>query len=153
MAEEAANMEEQVQDAPGFADVLRNIVGLNQAQVNWLTAQGIASVEDMILIGQDDILEIFDTQAHRLTAMVKSKMKAFMGWAQYQEQLHGAGNYDLAEFTQDECGKWQRQLNNKRKNDDRAKVKKDSIKMPETFNGRQHAWIKAKREMIAYLGQ
>ncbi len=71
-----------------------------------------------------------------------------MGWAQYQGQLHGAGNYNLADFDNEECGRWPRQLNNKRKNDDKPKTKKDSIKMPETFNGKQQSWIKSKREMI-----
>jgi len=153
MADEAEDVEGEVQDAPDFDEVLRDIVGLTQVQVNRMEIQGIESVEDMILIGQEDTLDIFDAAAHRLTAMVKSRLKAFMGWAQYQEQLHGPGNYNLADFDDEECGRWQRQLNNKRKHDDKSKTKKDSIKMPETFNGKQQSWIKSKREMIAYLGQ
>ncbi len=88
---EDVDMEEQ-EEAPEFDDVLRDIVGLTQAQVNRMEIQGIESVEDTILIGQEDTLDIFDPAGHQLTAMVKSKLKAFMGWAQYQEQLHGAGN-------------------------------------------------------------
>jgi len=73
-----------------------------------------------------------------------------MGWAQYQEQLPGPGNINLADVDDEECGRWQRQLNNKRKNDDKSKTKKDSIKMPETFNGKQQSWIKSKRELLIW---
>jgi len=59
MADEAEDVEGEVQDAPDFDEVLRDIVGLTQPQVNRMEIQGIESVEDMILIGQEDALDIF----------------------------------------------------------------------------------------------
>jgi len=64
MADEAEDVEGEVQDAPDFDEVLRDIVGLTQVQVNRMEIQGIESVEDMILIGQEDTLDIFDAAAH-----------------------------------------------------------------------------------------
>ena len=60
MADEAEDVEGEVQDAPDFDEVLRDIVGLTQVQVNRMEIQGIESVEDMIQIGQEDTLDIFD---------------------------------------------------------------------------------------------
>jgi len=124
--------------------ILLNVVGMKQIQVNKLADQGINTVEDMTLIGQEDILSIFRTRTDALTAMMKSKLKAFMEWIQYQEQIHGAGHYKLEDFDENECATWQRRVNIKRKHEDRSKAsKKDALKMPATFDGKQQSWLKA----------
>ncbi len=66
MADEAEVVEGEVQDAPDFDEVLSDIAGLTQAQVNRMEIQGIESVEDMILIGQEDTLDIFDAGSSSL---------------------------------------------------------------------------------------
>jgi len=151
-----ANNQNQMQDkgpSPILPNILKNVVGLNDEQLGKLTEQGINTVDDMILIGQQDILAVFKGP-EKLTAMVKSKLKAFIEWIQYQEQIHGADKYDLKDFNNQACADWQRCVNNKRKSEDRSKAtKKDALKLPETFNGKQQSWLKSKREMQAYLGQ
>jgi len=151
-----ANNQNQMQDkgpSPILPNILKNVVGLNDEQLGKLTEQGINTVDDMILIGQRDILAVFKGP-EKLTAMVKSKLKAFIEWIQYQEQIHGADKYELKDFDNQVFADWQRHVNNKRKSEDRSKAtKKDALKLPETFNGKQQSWLKSKREMQAYLGQ
>jgi len=97
--------------------ILLNVVGMKKIQVNKLANQGINTVEYMILIGQEDILSIFKTHTDPLTAMMKSKLKAFMEWIQYQEQIYGASQYNMEDFDENECATWQRCVNIKRKHE------------------------------------
>ena len=53
-----ANNQNQMQDkgpSPILPNILKNVVGLNDEQLGKLTEQGINTVDDMILIGQQDI--------------------------------------------------------------------------------------------------
>ncbi len=140
-------------------DVLSQVVGLSDHQINALSNEDVVTLRDLVLIEQDDLLALFneDDDTLRLRVKQQSRLKAFMEWALYQEQVKGVQNIRdiVQEFNIQICEEWQRQLSTKRKHaDDRSiKGKKDSVKEPEVFTGKMQTWLKAKREMKAYLSQ
>jgi hypothetical protein len=71
-----------------FEDVIMNIVGLTRQQFNHLVDQGLDVAEDLILLDEDSLLEIFPSAGVlSLKAMAKMKLKTLRAWTINQSNL------------------------------------------------------------------
>ena len=141
--------EEVMEDNQSFVNILRDVIGMSTTQINRLQQEGINSVNDMLLVGEEDVLASNSTGNSKLTAMVKSRLRALIAWGQ---QLNPLGEIDITLFDDIVCAEWQQRLNQKRIRTAKGS-KKDDLKMPDPFSGKQNNWLQCKREMKAYLGQ
>ena len=55
---------------------------------------------------------------------------------------------DVMEFTAQICTEWMRHSKKRSRAKDETS-KKDNVKMPEAFDGRERTWKKKKRELLA----
>ena len=133
-----------------FDAVLMNIIGMNNAQVNHLLTQGIRDAEDLLLIDDTAMTELF-TRAGLITVntMTRTRLHAFRQWV--QEQENNGIELDLEEFTVDECRQQQKKLGSKTMISTKEKGMKEDAKPPEKFSGKQKAWKEWKLEFCAYL--
>ena len=102
--------EEVMEDNQSFVNILRDVIGMSTTQINRLQQEGINSVNDMLLVGEEDVLASNSTGNSKLTAMVKSRLRALIAWGQ---QLNPLGEIDITLFDDIVCTEWQHRLNQK----------------------------------------
>lgn len=133
-------------------DVLtdNDLVNLTNAQANSVNTAGVRTVDDLILVDQDDLMEDLNINAIRRT-----RLKALISWAKDRDDEidRNVDQVDVTEFTPAIMREMMRELSKKRTADDMMKDSaKDDQKLPEPFTGKARNWIDKKREFKSYLG-
>ena len=140
-----------VNPAVDFEQVLSNIIGRTNAQCNIVMNNGITTIDTLSLCDDEFILGMH-TGNQKLNVLVKSRLQALLNWTYDKEHTLADGmKVDVSEFTAQICMEWMRHS----KKHSRAKdetSKKEYVKMPKAFDGRERTWEKKKRELLAYLG-
>jgi hypothetical protein len=106
---------------------------MTQAQNNHFNNEGFSTINDLTIIDEETLLDVFPEQNRgiRLTAMMKMKLKAMRQWAIDQKnQLPNPNDeIDVIEFDDDVCAKIQSHLASKLETD------KDSTTAKTTYSG------------------
>jgi hypothetical protein len=138
--------------AQDFVNTLTGVIGMTAAQATTLTNNGITDVGLLALCNQEFVLSVH-TGVHKLNIMVKSRLEALLNWTFEQDRIIIDGNtIDITDFTLPVCETFMRKAR-KRARDTDTGTKKDDLKAPEPFSGKEREWKKKKREFIAYLGR
>jgi hypothetical protein len=138
--------------------VLNSVVGMTQAQINHFNDEGFCTIDDLTIIDEETLLDVFPEQNRgiRLTTMTKMKLKAMQQWAIDQKnQLPNPNDeIDVIEFDDDVCAKIQSRLASKLKTDkDSTTAKTTYSGTLGTFTGEPSEWMTEKRKLLSYLGQ
>ena len=140
-----------VNPAVDFEQVLSNIIGMTNAQCSIITNNGITTIDTLSLCGDEFVLRMH-TGNQKLNVLVKSCLQALLNWTYDKERTLADGmTVNVMEVTAPVCMESMRHS----KKCSRAKdetSKKEDVKMPEDFDGRERTWKKKKRELLAYLG-
>ena len=138
--------------AVDFDQVLSNVIGMTNAQCNIITNNGITTVDTLSLCDDEFVLGMH-TGNQKLNVLVKSCLQALLNWTYDKEHTLTDGmTVDVTEFTAQICTEWMRR-SKKRSRAKEESTKKEDVKMPEAFDGRERTWKKKKRELLAYLGR
>ena len=125
--------------AVDFEQVLSNIIGMTNAQCNIVTNNGITTIDTLSLCDDEFILGM-QTGNQKLNVLVKLRLQALLNWTYDKERTLANGmTVDVTEFTAQICMEWMRHS----KKCSRAKdetSKKEDVKMPEAFDGRERTW-------------
>ena len=92
------------------------------------------------------------TGNQKLNVLVKSHLQALLNWTYDKERTLADGmTVDVTEFTNQICTEWMHRSKKRSRAKDETS-KKEDVKMPEAFDGKERTWKKKKRELLAYLG-
>ena len=88
------------------------------------------------------------TWNNKLNMLVKSRLQALLNWAYDKEcTLTDGMTVDVTEFTNQIYTEWMcRSKKRSRAKDETSK--KEDLKMPDTFDGKERTWKKKKRELL-----
>ena len=140
-----------VNPAVDFEQVLSNIIGMMNAQCNIVTTNGITMIDTLSLCDDEFILGMH-TGNQKLNVLVKSHLQALLNWTYDKERTLADGmTVDVTEFTDQICMEWMHRSKKRSRAKDEIS-KKEDVKMPEAFDGRERTWKKKKCELLAYLG-
>ena len=138
--------------AVDFEQVLSIVIGMTNAQCNIVTNNGITTIDTLSLCDDEFVLGMH-TGNQKLNVLVKSRLQALLNWTYDKERTLADGTtVDVTEFTAQICTEWMRR-SKKRSRAKEESTKKEDVKMPEAFDGRERTWKKKKRELLAYLGR
>ena len=137
-------------DDANFEHCLEYVIQLNTAaqRQRIMVNAGIANVEDLLLVGEEDIIDCFTPAT---SAMCKTRMRTLKRWAQNRNDV--GEDYDIRLFTITICRSQQLELarTGKLEGDEKSS---SGVKTKLTkFNGRAEKWNQSKRELVAYLNQ
>ena len=134
-----------------FADVLINIIGLNEQQHQLLVDQSVTDDTTLALLDEDAIAGLF-TKRPFMTATIITKMrlKALRLWLQEKEDTDI--DYNIEDFDANECTNMLKKLSRKSSSGAQKDCnKKSDVKPPDKFNGKQRNWKAWKAEFEAFL--
>ena len=137
--------------AVDFEQVLSNVTGMTNAQCNIVTNNGIMTIDTLSLCDDEFVLGMH-TGNQKLNVLVKSHLQALLNWTYDKECTLADGmTVDVMEFTAQICMEWMCR-SKKCSQAKEESPKKEDVKMPEAFDGRERTWKKKKLELLAYLG-
>ena len=122
-----------------FEQVLSNIIGMTNAQWNIMTNNGITTIDTLSSCDNEFILGMH-TVNHKLNILVKSRLQTLLNWAYDKECTLADGmTVYVMEFTNQICTEWMcRSKKCSRAKDETSK--KEDVKMPEAFDGKERTW-------------
>jgi hypothetical protein len=140
------------EDQPGaLLHVLEHIIGLDTpAKRDRVTINaGVTSAEDLLYV---ELESLIDCLTATTSILAKTRLKTVKRWV--EDEFDIEGNIDIRKFTEDICKERQRIIARSVKTTaqqvDKSTVSKEKLS---TFNGKRENWLKAKRELTAYLNQ
>jgi hypothetical protein len=138
-------------DQGAFVWVLEHVIGLDtDAKRQRVTVNaGCTTAEDLLMVETDSLV---DCLTNNTSILSKTKLKTLKRWA--EEEYDIEGSVDIRKFTVGVCRERQRQLARTDKTVGQQTEKGTTTKEKlTTFNGKRDNWLKAKRELTAYLNQ
>jgi Reverse transcriptase (RNA-dependent DNA polymerase) len=138
-------------DEPAFAWVLEHVIGLDTVlkRNRVLVTADVKTAQQLLTVPIDDLIELLTDNT---SLRSKTKLRALRYWAKEQQDVFGVIN--IHDFTEEVCLEKQEVVADGKASStttDKGSTTK-SDKVPR-FNGKREHWIRAKRDLFAYLNQ